>query len=56
MTEIEFLIARLSRLENLAIFLDAQGRYSSESKEQFEMVRREIATIHERLKMLRQRL
>ena len=55
-TEIEFLVARLAKLEQLAAFLKAQGRYSTESKEHSEMVTREIDTIHQRLLMLRQRL
>jgi hypothetical protein len=51
-TEIEFLLARLAKLTQVAASLELQGRYSAESLKNFELVAAEIETIRARLQML----
>jgi hypothetical protein len=51
-TEIEFLLARLAKLKQVALSLEAQSRYSAESLQNFDQVAAEIETIRARLQML----
>ena len=51
-TEIEFLLARLAKLKQVALSLETEGRYSAESLQNFVLVTAEIETIHARLQTL----
>ena len=52
-TEIEFLLARLAKLKQVALSLETQGHYSAESLQNFVLVTTEIDTIRARLQTLR---
>jgi hypothetical protein len=54
-TEIEFLLARLAKLKQVALSLETQGSDSAESLKKFDLVTAEIETIRARLQMLQRR-